>query len=171
MKGGIEMNDSQLLKQFTFWRYRTIQALEATTEEQADRLPEGFTNTVRWNLGHILVTAEFALDRFTEMQNNLPVPYPALFKAGTRPDEWTEDPPSLSELKHQLLEQNTRLNKLDGQLRDPLQSDFSIGSYLKLETIGELLLFLMNHENLHLGTISGIKRAQGIKELWKKETV
>ena len=167
----MEMNDSQLLKQFTFWRYRTIQALDATTEEQADRLPEGFTNTIRWNLGHILVTAEFALGRFTEMQNNLPVPYTALFKAGTRPDEWTETPPLLSELKHHLLEQNTRMNELDGQLSDPLQSEFSIGSYLKLETIGELLLFLMNHESLHLGTISGIKRAQGMKELWKKETV
>ncbi|PFG12573.1 DinB family protein [Bacillus sp. es.036] len=165
------MNDSQVLKQFTFWRYRTIQALDAVTKEQADCLPEGFTNTVRWNLGHILVTAEFALDRFTDMEKSLPGNYTPLFKAGTRPEQWAESPPSLAEIKYYLLEQINRIKELEGKLRDPLQHEFSIGSYLELETIGELLLFLMNHENLHLGTISGIKRAQGIKELWEKASV
>ena len=170
-RGGIKMNDSQVLKQFAFWRYQTIQALDATTEEQADRLPEGFTNTIRWNLGHILVTADFALERFTEMEKLLPGNYTALFKAGTRPEEWIESPPSLAEIKQYLLEQNNHIKDLEGKLRDPLQQEFSIGSYLNLKTIDELLLFLMNHENLHLGTISGLKRAQGIKELWKKASV
>ncbi|MGG1685013.1 DinB family protein [Pseudalkalibacillus sp. NRS-1564] len=162
------MKDAQLLKQFTFWRYRTLQALDAVTEEQADVLPEGFTNTVRWNLGHVLVTAEFVLDRFTVMEKSLPINYSALFKAGTRPGDWTEEPPSLIEIKHYLIEQNKRISELEGELSESLQSEFSIGSYLTLETVGELILFLMNHENLHLGTISGIKRAQGMKELWKK---
>lgn len=165
------MNDSQLLKQFTFWRYRTIQALDATSEEQADYLPEGFTNTVRWNLGHILVTADFALERFTDIEKILPGHYTALFKAGTRPEEWMESPPTLVEIKHYLLEQNNCMKELEGKLDDSLQHDFSIGSYLNLKTTGELLLFLMNHENLHLGTISGLKRAQGLKELWKKASV
>ncbi|MFK3959661.1 DinB family protein [Pseudalkalibacillus hwajinpoensis] len=162
------MEDAQLLKQFTFWRYRTLQALDAVTEEQADVLPEGFTNTVRWNFGHVLVTAEFVLDRFTEMEKSLPTNYSALFKAGTRPGDWTGEPPSLTEIKHYLIEQNKRISELEGKLSESLQNDFSIGSYLTLETVGELILFLMNHENLHLGTISGIKRAQGMKELWKK---
>ncbi|WP_347550923.1 DinB family protein [Pseudalkalibacillus hwajinpoensis] len=165
------MDDAQLIKQFTFWRYRTIQALEASTEEIADKLPEGFSNTVRWNIGHILVTAELVLHRFTGMENNLPDHYSSLFKAGTHPTEWTVEPPDLIELKHHLLEQNNRFKSLEGKLNEQLENPFSIGSYLTLETVSELLLFLMNHENLHLGTISGIKRACGVKELWSKSTV
>ena len=165
------LEDKQLIQQYTFWRYRTIQSLDATTEEQSDMLPAGFTNTVRWNLGHVLVTVEFVLNRFAKVENFLPDNYARLFKAGTRPNEWTEEPPSLTELKQYLLEQIKQVQELEGQLNESVATEFSIGSYLTLETIGELLLFLMNHENLHLGTINGIKRASGIKELWSVATV
>jgi hypothetical protein len=36
-------------------RANTLQNAEGITEEAADRMPEGFNNTIRWHLGHIYV--------------------------------------------------------------------------------------------------------------------
>lgn len=50
--------ESHLFKQMDFVRGQTLKLMEGVTEEQADVIPEGFRNSIRWNLGHIYVVTE-----------------------------------------------------------------------------------------------------------------
>ncbi|MBH8605493.1 DinB family protein [Thermoactinomyces sp. CICC 10522] len=47
-----------LIAQFEILRGRLQQFLEATSENVADQMPQGFNNTIRWNVGHILTVAD-----------------------------------------------------------------------------------------------------------------
>ncbi|WLR46661.1 DinB family protein [Halobacillus litoralis] len=59
------MKEESLFQQMRFVRKRSLAALNATTEEIADAKPEGFLNNIRWNFGHIFVSQENLLARFT----------------------------------------------------------------------------------------------------------
>lgn len=66
--------------------------VQAAAEEQLDRQPEGFANTIRWNIGHIV----YWRDRYAALcfgvPSAIPDHYAALFDSGTKPADWTEAP-------------------------------------------------------------------------------
>lgn len=148
------MNEEQLFGQMIFWRQKTLKALDATTEEEADKMPEKFSNNLRWNFGHILVLTDSILLKAIGETITVQERYIHYFDGGTSPKDWKEAPPSLDELRRNLEAQALRLEAiLKGRLDEGLAKPF-----LGLNTIGGLLLFAMNHECLHLGTINGLKK-------------
>ncbi|GAA3314767.1 hypothetical protein GCM10020331_008140 [Ectobacillus funiculus] len=80
--------------------------IEGLSEEQADQRPEGFLNTIRWNLGHIY-TVQNALVSKIWWEKNIDIPsrYLELFAPGTKPADWQGEVPTLDELKQLLEEQ------------------------------------------------------------------
>lgn len=42
--------------QYDLIRGLFLEDVTKTTEEEADIVPEGFKNNIRWNIGHILLT-------------------------------------------------------------------------------------------------------------------
>ncbi|KGP91460.1 hypothetical protein N780_19835 [Pontibacillus chungwhensis BH030062] len=147
------MNEEQIFQQVNLVRKGTLKELVGVTEEQADQQPEGFKNTIRWNLGHIYVVQNSLIAKFGGKSIETPSRYLKLFSPGTSPSDWQGDVPSLSELKQQLEEQPAKLkDTLTGQLDDKATEDF-----LSLQTVGEILTFSLYHEGVHTGTIKSLK--------------
>ena len=46
------------LKQFEITRGALLQFMETLDDKTADTQPEGFNNTIRWHIGHVLTAAE-----------------------------------------------------------------------------------------------------------------
>lgn len=131
-----------------------LHQVQSTPEEIFDIQPEGFNNTIRWNIGHIVVSLDAFLSIGFAFNSNLPKTYEDLFKPGTKPSDWTEAPPSKEELIQYLSAQletfpNTSLDTLDMSLPSP----FEIGP-LCFKTVGEVFNFAFIHETMHLSTIS-----------------
>ncbi|MBM7645724.1 putative damage-inducible protein DinB [Scopulibacillus daqui] len=148
------MNEEQLFYQFNFARQSTLKELDETTIEQADKMLEGFSNNIHWNFGHILVASEHIF-HFVEENAVLPKPYWDFFNPGTSPKEWHGTPPSMKEVRAHLEDQAKRLEKATrGRLDSEMEKTF-----FGMKTIGELIFFFTCHENLHLGTIKGLKQA------------
>ncbi|BCB06028.1 DinB family protein [Bacillus sp. KH172YL63] len=166
------MNDHMLFQQMDFIRQRTIAALDTTTEAHADEIPSGFRNSIRWNLGHILLSHENLVYSFAgeNEQKSLPPTYDELFSFNTSPETWgTLVPPSLAELREHLEAQPKRLREtFSGRLDETGEKPFVLGGNTTFTTIGEVLSFANWHEGLHQGTITSIKRVQGIEDLWSK---
>ncbi|MFD1019916.1 DinB family protein [Thalassobacillus hwangdonensis] len=162
--------EKQLLSQLEFSRKRTITALKATTEAQADVIPEGFNNSIRWNLGHILLATENMLFSFLNEKGSLPGNYTVLFNGGTSPSAWAEtEIPPLPELDTKLDEQLSRITEeLAPRLSEKGPEPFQLGPEFKMEKLEDVLLFAIWHEGLHQGTITALKQAQGITDLWTK---
>ncbi|CDQ20161.1 DinB superfamily protein [Halobacillus karajensis] len=147
------MNEEQIFKQINMIRQATLKEMDGVTEEQADKQPEGFKNTIRWNLGHIYVVQNSLMAKFGGKPMETPSRYLKLFAPGTKPSDWQSDVPSLDELKQKLEEQPAKLKEtLNGQLDDEAAEAF-----LSLPTVGEILNFTLYHEGVHTGTIKALK--------------
>jgi uncharacterized damage-inducible protein DinB len=150
-------------KQYDLVRGITLAVLKKVPAEQADIVPEGFANNIRWNLGHILTVQEscmYGLD-FT----HLPASYKTLFGPGTKPADWQGEVPSLSALAEQLEEQKERIKRTFGdRLHRELAEPFVLRSGAQMSTLGEMFVFSLFHEGMHIGTINALKKALAVTQ-------
>jgi hypothetical protein len=144
------MNLSVLLNQIDFARQVTLGIISDLTESEAEVIPPGFPNSIRWNLGHILVDQAQWLYFLIPDKIELPAGYQELFQGGTRPQAWQTQPPSLAELREALEAQPAQLRaKFSERLEEPLLRPTELG----MATIGEVIPRTIYHEGLHAGII------------------
>jgi len=135
-------------------RQVVIGQVQGISEERFDIQKEGFNNTIRWNIGHMI----YWMDKYSTLcfssPSAIPDHYAALFNSETKPSDWTIAPPSKEELLQLLTMQLSRLSGLTPEMLDAeLQSPFILGPF-QFDTAGELFNFALIHEAIHLGTIS-----------------
>ena len=149
------MNEELIFQQMNFIRQITLYEMKHLLEDQADQMPQGFSNTIRWNLGHIYTFQNMLLSQYGGKNIELPDGYTELFAPKTKPVDWPSEVPTLAELK-QLLEQQPAIiqEALAGHLNETALKPFK-----SISTIGELLIFSMYHEGMHIGTIKALKKA------------
>jgi uncharacterized damage-inducible protein DinB len=136
--------------------------MKDVSEEAADKMPEGFRNTIRWNLGHIYVVQENLVAGCAGDTPQVPPNYVELFAPGTKPADWQGEIPKLSSLEALLEEQPTKLkDRFASRLAEKVENPFKRGN-MELSTIEEILNFTLYHEGLHTGFIKGLKRAVGL---------
>ena len=153
------MNEKMIFDLFEFGRNSTLQAAKDITEENADVIPNGFPNSLRWQLGHMYASVEGIVFHFANETMNFPEGFVELFNRGTSPKDWKTTPPTLEEIIALLSEQQNRVKEtFTGRLDEKISQPFSAGP-LKLETIGELLSFASFHESEHIGIIKSLKQA------------
>lgn len=147
------MNLTVLLNQIEFAREVTLQITSDLTEAEADLIPPGFPNSIRWNLGHILVDQAQWLYYLIPDAIVLPSGYQELFQHGTRPQTWQVQPPSLPELREAVAAQPAQLRRaFSERLDEPLLRPTELG----MATIGEVIPRTIYHEGLHAGIIKSM---------------
>ncbi|WP_152393135.1 DinB family protein [Paenibacillus guangzhouensis] len=135
-------------------RQVVLQQVHAIPEELFDRQAEGFNNTIRWNVGHMI----YWMDTYSTLSfgtpSAIPSSYDTLFNSGTKPLDWTFAPPSKEELVEMLTAQLARLSEFTSEMMSKETSTpYSLGPF-QFNTAGELFNFALIHEAIHLGTIS-----------------
>jgi uncharacterized damage-inducible protein DinB len=148
-----------LFNQLRVIRNNTLSAVKELSENQADVVPAGFNNNIRWNLGHIYLVQERFAFGFTEEPMEVPDNFNELFGKDTRPAEWKVQPPTLNELIRILEDQTKRIeDKLSNRLEEAVAKPWTMPTGLTLKTIGEFLTFSMYHEGMHVQTIKFLKK-------------
>lgn len=142
-----------LHKQYARTRQGLFEEIEQLYPAIVDVQPEGFNNTIRWHIGHILTLTEDMLFGYPEQSKYLPENYLSLFGDGTKPAEWTGDVPDLEKLSAHLTEQFERIKQLpassfDSNLEEPVYDQ---------ETFGELVDLSAFHETYHAGQIHAMQ--------------
>jgi hypothetical protein len=145
-----------LFKQLAFVRGQTIKTMEGVTEEIADQIPEGFRNTIRWNLGHIYVVLERFAFQYMGLPQHLPKGFKEQFEYGTSPSNKlvTIPVPTLQELEILLKEQQERIREaLAHRLQEKIVPPYTTSAGMTLETPEQFLSFNLYHEGMHLSVI------------------
>jgi uncharacterized damage-inducible protein DinB len=159
-KGVVTMIDKKIFEQLKFYRRITIKLLDSVSEKEADEMPKGFKNTIRWHLGHIYIAHENIIFGMAGEQPQMPEGFVDWFSGGTKPEDWSSEPPSLQELREVLSSQVERIEqKLTGRLQDEPVNPFEIPNQITFTTLEEIVNFAMYHEGQHSGLIKGIKYA------------
>ncbi|RJS59092.1 hypothetical protein CJ483_02630 [Bacillus sp. PK3_68] len=150
VNGGMFM---AIWERVNFTRTATVNTLEKIDEGKWDQQPEGFPNTIRWNAGHIYLVMEALMTKAApDLETNIQK-YAPFFSPGTKPSDWPDTVPSKEDIIHLLVDQQKRMQQhLDSRLSDQPANEIMIGP-LKLESIDDLLNFLLFHEGMHLGVI------------------
>jgi hypothetical protein len=148
-------------KQFEFLRDSLMRFVNELDEKTSDVQPNGFNNTIRWNLGHVLTCSEQMMFGYPEHPSNIPASYNEMFMGGSKPSEWGPDIPTLQELAGYLENQTARIRELSSEFfAQKLPFKFFIES---IQTYGELFEVSMFHEATHLGQMQAMKRIIAFK--------
>lgn len=152
---GCRRVESIIFNQIEYSRKRTLDVASQVSEQQADIVPKGFNNSIRWNLGHILTIQERLAFELIKEKPALDQDLMGLFMKDTKPSDWQSAPPDLPTLFELLKDQPRRLQeRLQGRLAEPLITPFR-----GVTRLDELLILTIGHEGLHAGYIMAQKRA------------
>lgn len=133
-----------------------LQQIPLIPEELLDIQSPAFSNTLRWNIGHIVFCFQHFLSIGLPYQSDLPASYSTLFQPGTKPSDWTTTPPSKDELIHYLSVQLDLLSSVTpSELEAALPAPITMGPF-QFTTVGEVFNFALMHESIHLGILSSM---------------
>ncbi|MCU9614430.1 DinB family protein [Caldibacillus lycopersici] len=137
----------------------TEQTIQRIGEQIADVVPDGFNNNIRWNLGHIPVVQEALVFGTLGEKQALPEAFSEYFRPGSKPADWTSEPPTLEEIATVLSNQKLRIREaLQGRLEETLPKPFTLPAGITFQTVSETLLFSCVHEGFHIEAIKRIYR-------------
>ncbi|WP_162356640.1 DinB family protein [Metabacillus mangrovi] len=148
-----------VFEQMKFARAQVIRSMEDVSADIADIVPDGFRNSIRWNLGHLYVVLERFSFQYIGLPQIMPDGFKEHFEYGTSPLHPSSAPlPSLNLLKTLLEEQPGRIEeKLLDRLQEPA-TPYTTSQGMRLETPEQFLSFHLFHEGQHLNTIKLYKQ-------------
>lgn len=138
-------------------RRLTFNALSGLSEAQFFEMPPGFDNNIAWNLGHILVSQQSLIYRRSGLEMGLSAEMFAMYKPGTSPADW-EEQPDIAPLIEMLLDQPEQLaaDYAAGKFERPFEESRTSTGVILRSTF-DTMVFNNYHEGLHLGTMLALK--------------
>lgn len=145
---------------FKIWetnRSLYLDYFENYTLAQLNKIPDGFSNNLIWNIGHVIVVQQALIYRSSELQGYVPDKLFELYKPGTKPvaDTSQAEVNTLKELLISLIEK-TKTDFADGRFVTFNKRMTSFGFYL--ESLTDAIAFNNYHEALHLGLMMNIRK-------------
>ena len=143
-----------LFRQLESYRNEVLGSVEDITEVEAEIIPKGFNNNIRWNLGHIFLDQYLWIQAVTKEKAPVSDQFNTWFGFGTSPANFTAETPSLEKLKDVLRNQPSQIKEMYGHQLEVEYSPTEMG----MHTIEQVLIRTIFHEGMHLQTILDIKK-------------
>src|SRR5699024_2968682 len=100
-----------ILKQFNFTRTSLLTFIQELDEETLDKQSKSFDKTICWNIGNTLLMVEKLIFISRENSQKIPQEYAELFSSDISVEDWSIEPPTLTQLVDELINQQERINK------------------------------------------------------------
>ena len=133
---------------------------ESLSTEQALRIPEGFKNSIAWNLGHILVTHQILCYKLSGLPMHVDDDTLARFVKGSDPAQW-ESTPDLDQVFGQLVPLGERfVQDHEAGLFKEYRA-YTTSTRVELTDVELAFSYNLMHEGLHFGYAMAQRRAIG----------
>lgn len=125
--------------------------------EQLNKIPEGFSNNIIWNIGHIIVAQQALIYKSSNIQEYISGELFELYKPGTKPTKQTtaDEIKELKELLISLIEK-TEIDFYNN--RFVTFNERMTGTGFHLSSLKDAFEFNNYHEGLHLGFMMNIRK-------------
>jgi hypothetical protein len=145
---------------FKIWetsRKLYIKLIESYSLEQLNKIPEGFSNNLAWNLGHIIVSQQGLVYRLSGLPTYVTDEMTNTYKNGSKPTGATTQA-EIDELKVLLfsLVEKTKEDYANGKF--VTYNEYTTGTGFHLATTMEAMNFNNYHEALHMGFMMNIRK-------------
>ena len=145
---------------FKIWetsRKLYLKLIENYSLEQLNKIPEGFSNNLAWNLGHIIVSQQGLAYRLSGLPVYVSDEMTNTYKNGSKPTGTTTQA-EIDELKVLLfsLIEKTKEDYANGKFVS--YNEYTTGTGFHLASTKEAIEFNNYHEGLHLGFMMNIRK-------------
>ena len=145
---------------FKIWetsRKLYLKLIENYSLEQLNKIPEGFSNNLAWNLGHIIVSQQGLVYRLSGLPVYVSDEMTNTYKNGSKPTGKTTQA-EIDELKVLLfsLIEKTKEDYANGKFVS--YNEYTTGTGFHLASTKEAIEFNNYHEGLHLGFMMNIRK-------------
>lgn len=125
--------------------------------EQMNHIPEGFSNNIIWNYGHVVITQQLLSYGLSNLPIKLDKAIIDKYRKGSKPTDFIdlEEFKMLKNASKDLFQQ-TILDYENGIFQDFKTYPTSFG--ITLNNIDDAIYFNNVHENIHLGSIMALKK-------------
>ena len=127
------------------------------TLDQLNKIPEGFTNNIIWNLGHMIA----AQQGLCYKRGNAPLvvseEFFELYKSGSAPAVFVDEA-GVEEIKTLML---STIYQLEQDYNEEIFSEyptFTTRYGVEISSVKEAIKFLTFHDGLHMGYVMALKR-------------
>jgi len=154
------MSAESLIKTLMISRGYFQNQMSGLSDEQMLEQPEGATNNIIWHLGHIAHSHNSMVYKACGLDGSVPDSWADLFKGGTSPSDWPENPP-IDEVKDRFKNQ---MNEIVADYQAGKFTNFNkieLTPEVSLDTIDESLGFVIIHESVHIGLAIALKQRLG----------
>ncbi|MFA1822332.1 DinB family protein [Virgibacillus oceani] len=151
------MNERQeaLFKSLETYRKYLLDVLEDVTAEDAEIVPKGFKNNIRWNMGHTYLDQYLWILGVTRQKDETMKTFNEWFGFGTTPANFTTETPSYPELKDML---GNQIKEIKKHYSHQLEEMFPPTDMEHYTTIEQVLVRTAFHEGMHIQAINDIKK-------------
>ena len=134
-----------------------LKLIERYSLEQLNKIPDGFSNNLIWNLGHIIVSQQGLVYRLSGLPMNVSTEMMEKYKNGSKPTGTTtqEEIDELKVLLFSLLHQ-TKEDYVNGKFVS--FNEYTTGTGFHLASTEEAIEFNNYHEGIHLGFMMNIRK-------------
>lgn len=150
---GIENQIDVLIK----GRLLMLKVIEGKSLEQINTIPEGFNNSIGWNVGHLVVTQQLLCYKLSGLEALISEKMIAKYRKGTKPTDLIGK------------EEWELIQKLFLELPNKLNSDYTQGLFktynnyetsvnVIIDSIEKAIDFNNFHEGIHLGVLLALRR-------------
>lgn len=138
-------------------RQKLLDLLQNCSLEQLNKVPEGFSNNLIWNIIHTVVVQQMLVYKLSGLPMQISDEMVDKYKRGTRPeaDVTTEEVEQVKELLHSLIDR-TEADYNAGIFREYME--FQTMSGFVIANVEQAIEFNNYHEGIHAGIMLGIRK-------------
>ena len=131
--------------------------IENHSLEQLNKIPDGFTNNIIWNIAHVIVTQQILVYRLSRLPYLISEDLIIRFKKGTKPDgDLSQN--EVDEIKNLLF---APIEKTNDDYKSNIFREFetyTVSTKSTLTNVEEAIDFNNFHEGIHLGVILSLRK-------------
>ena len=149
---------NQLFDVSTTSRNMVSKFLSGYTLEQLNTIPEGFSNNLIWNIGHIIVSQQLLVYKLSGLPMMVSDELVEKYKKGTKPEHIVTQA-EVDEIKSLLFEtiQQTKVDYDNQIFKNYMEYTTSTGNHV-LRNAEDAMAFSNFHEGLHIGNMMSIRK-------------
>ena len=135
-----------------------LKFLENYSLEQLNTIPQGMSNNLIWNIGHIIVSQQLLVYKLSGLPMMVSDELVEKYKKGTKPEHIVTQA-EVDEIKSLLFEtiQQTKVDYDNQTFKNYMEYTTSTGDHI-LRNAEDAMAFSNFHEGLHIGIMMSIRK-------------
>lgn len=134
-----------------------LDAINALSADQFNKVPDGFNNNIAWNVGHIIAAQQGVCYRRADLPVVVGEDFFEMYKPGSRPERAVTTS-EIAEIKQFLA---STLERLELDYNKGIFTNYTPWTTrygVEINNIEDAVSFLLYHEGLHAGIIMALKK-------------